>query len=76
VIFSAFVPLRSCIVSFTGPSGIRHSVELMGESLYEAAVLGLNALKSDGWVDVVAPGTTLQVRSENQRRRTIFRSRN
>jgi hypothetical protein len=61
VLFSVLVPLRSCTVSFTGPSGVRHSVEVMGESLYEAAVLGLNALKSDGWVDVVAPGTTLQV---------------
>jgi hypothetical protein len=61
VLFSIFVPLRSCTVSFTGPSGVRHSVEVMGESVYEAAALGLHALKGDGWVDVAAPGTTLQV---------------
>jgi len=61
VILSVFVPLRSCTVSVTGPSGVRHSVEVMGESLYEAAAVGLNALKRDGWVEVIAPGTTLQV---------------
>ena len=36
-------------------------MEVLGESLYEAAVLGLNTLKSDGWVEPVAPGTTLEV---------------
>jgi hypothetical protein len=61
MIFSSVVPLRSCMVSFTGPTGVRHSVEVMGESLYEAAAVGLNALKNDGWVEVIAPGTTLQV---------------
>ncbi len=61
MIFSAFVPLRSCTVSFTGPSGVVHSVEVVAESLYEAAVLGLNALKRSDWVEAVAPGTTLQV---------------
>jgi len=61
MIFSLLVPLRSCSVSFTGPSGVRHSVEVMAESLFEAAVLGLSALKNDGWVEVIAPGTTLVV---------------
>src|SRR6185295_4796872 len=55
------VPPRSCTVTFTGPSGISHSIEVVGESLYEAAVLGLYALKTDGWVETVAPGTTLKV---------------
>ena len=55
------VPLRSCTVTFTGPSGVRHSIEVAGESLYEAAVVGLNALKNDGWVEAIAPGTTLEV---------------
>lgn len=32
-----------------------------GESLYEAAVVGLNALRNDGWVEVIALGTTLEV---------------
>ena len=62
------MPVRSCIVTFTGPSAISHSIEVVGGSLYEAAVLGLNALKTDGWVETVAPGTTLtvQVRVKQQ----------
>src|SRR2546429_9602426 len=52
------VGLRACTVSFTGPSGIRHSVEVTAESLYEAAALGLSRLKQDGWVEQIAPGTT------------------
>jgi hypothetical protein len=55
------VPLRSCTVSFTGPSGVVHAVEVVAESLYEAAVLGLSALKDGGWAEVVASGATLVV---------------
>jgi hypothetical protein len=55
------VPVRSCRVSFTGPSGVRHSVEVTAESLYEAAGLGLNVLSKEGWADQIAPGTELQV---------------
>jgi hypothetical protein len=36
--------LRSCAVSYRDHHGIRHSVEVTAESLYEAAVLGLKAL--------------------------------
>lgn len=61
VIFSVFVPLRSCTVSFTGPSGVVHTVEVVAESLYDAAVMGLNVLKRDGWVEAVASGTMLCV---------------
>lgn len=31
-------------------------------SPYEAAIMGLNLLRQDGWVDVIAPGTQLEVR--------------
>jgi hypothetical protein len=55
------VALRACTVSFVGPAGIRHSVELTAETLYEAAVLGLNLLRKDGWVGAIAPGTELEV---------------
>jgi len=55
------VALRTCTVSFTGPSGIRHSVEVTAESVYEAAALGVSTLKKCGWVDVVAPGTELEI---------------
>lgn len=52
---------RACTVSFSGPSGIRHSVEVTAESLYEAAALGVAALRQSGWSEVVAPGTELDV---------------
>jgi hypothetical protein len=54
--------LRACTVSFTGPSGVRHSVDVAAESVYEAAALGVSALKKDGWVDVVAPGSEIEIR--------------
>ena len=41
--------LRSCTVSFRGPSGITHSVDVQAETLYEAAALGVSLLKKDGW---------------------------
>jgi len=31
------VALRTCTVSFTGASDVRHSVEVTAESIYEAA---------------------------------------
>jgi hypothetical protein len=31
------------------------------ESLYEAAALGVSALKDGGWADAIAPGTELEV---------------
>jgi hypothetical protein len=50
-----------CTVSFTGPSGVRHSVDVTAESVYEAAALGVSALRKDGWVDVVGPGTEIEI---------------
>jgi hypothetical protein len=55
------VALRTCTVTFTGPSGIRHSVEVTAESIYEAAALGVSALRTSGWTDAIAPGTELEI---------------
>ena len=52
---------KTCTVSFTGPSGVCHSVEVSADSLYEAAIVGFSLLKGDGWVDPVAPGTRLEI---------------
>ena len=52
---------KTCTVSFTGPLGVRHSVEVSADSLYEAAIVGFSLLKQDGWVDPVAPGTRLDI---------------
>src|SRR6266487_4456598 len=35
---------RACTVSFIAATGIRHSVEVTAESLYEAAILGVSLL--------------------------------
>jgi hypothetical protein len=58
---SATVAVRTCTVSFIGPSGIRHSVDVTAESVYEAAALGVSALRESGWADAVALGTELEV---------------
>ena len=58
---SAAVALRTCTVSFSGPSGIRHSVDVTAESVFEAAAVGLSALRKSGWADAVALGTELEI---------------
>jgi hypothetical protein len=52
---------KACTVSCTSPAGVRHTVEVTAESLYEAAVLALSVLKKHGWVDPIGPATELQV---------------
>jgi hypothetical protein len=52
---------KTCTVSFTAPSGVRHSVEVSADSLFEAAIVGFSLLKRDGWVEPVAPGTRLEI---------------
>ena len=34
---------------------------MTAESIYEAVALGVSALKSDGWADVIASGTELEI---------------
>src|SRR5436190_2472517 len=63
-----------CTGSLTGPSGVRHSVEVTAESIYEAAALGVSALKSDGWADAIAPGTEREVQVREPA--TYFRKQN
>lgn len=53
--------LRTCLVSVTDLRKIRHSVEVQAESLYEAAVLGLQILHEADWVDPIGPGTPITV---------------
>ena len=55
------VAVRTCTITFTGPSGIRHSVEVTAESIYEAAALGVSALRKSAWVDSIATGTELEI---------------
>jgi hypothetical protein len=57
----AFVPARSCVVSFIGASGICHSVEVTAETLYEAAVLAVTRFRQDIWGEVIGAGTKLDI---------------
>ena len=52
---------RRCTVTVTDGAGVRHSVEVNAETLFEAAVLGLAAMKREEWVDGDGPGATLEV---------------
>jgi hypothetical protein len=61
VLSSEPVAVRACTVSFTGPAGVRHSVDVSAESVYEAAALGLSRLRRDEWADQVAPGTPIEI---------------
>jgi len=45
----------------TDARGSRHSVDVLAESLFEAAALGLKLLRDDGWVDTPGPATRLEV---------------
>ena len=60
VSYSAMATM-TCTVNFTGPSGVRHGVEVSADSLYEAAIVGFSLLKKDGWVEPIAPGTLLEI---------------
>ena len=53
--------LRTCRVSFTDSRGVIHGVEVAAESLFEAAVLGLQILKKDGWSAEIVPASRLEV---------------
>ena len=48
-------------MSFRGVSGVRHSVDLDAETVYEAGIRGFALLRRDGWVDNVGPGTELEI---------------
>jgi hypothetical protein len=45
------------VVSFVDSTGIRHSIEVAAESLYEAAALAVREFRRHAWVDDVEPGS-------------------
>jgi hypothetical protein len=51
--------LRSYRVPYQDSDGIRRSVEVTAETLYEAALLGMTALRAAGRID--APNLTIEV---------------
>ena len=55
------MPLRTCTVSFTSPTGVTHAVDVEAETLYEAAGIGLARLKADGWTEGLGPASRLEI---------------
>ncbi|HZW05288.1 MAG TPA: hypothetical protein VFF58_00130 [Candidatus Nitrosotalea sp.] len=60
----AAMPAKTCTVTVTDVRGSRHSVEILAESLFEAAALGLKLLRDDGWVDKPGPATRLEIQAK------------
>jgi hypothetical protein len=54
------VPRRTCAV--TDARGVRHTAEVSASSLFEAAVLAVQVLRRDGWIeDAIGGGSKLEV---------------
>ena len=53
---------RTCVVSFSDSTGVRHRVDVTAETLYEAAALGLKLLREHAWASPIGPATRLEVR--------------
>ena len=54
------MPARTCAVSFTDAEGIRHSVTVQAETLYEAVALAVRAFREHD----CAPGPASQLEVE------------
>ena len=55
------MPLRLCAVSFADVRGIRHTVEVQAESLFEGAILAVRTFRGDPWIEHVGPATVLDI---------------
>ena len=40
--------MQNCVVSYSDPEGLEHSVVVMADSLFEAAVMALRAFNTHG----------------------------
>jgi hypothetical protein len=66
------MPVRTCEVSFQDARVIRHTAQVQAESLYEAAVLGVRLLREDPWLEVVGPGTVLDIEAREPGTRHVI----
>jgi len=55
------VSLRTCRVSVIDSRGVEHAVEVVADSLFEAAALALQVLRNDGWTEPIGGSTRIQV---------------
>jgi hypothetical protein len=56
---------RACTVSFTDARGIKHSVDITADSLFEATVRGVVALRGGAWNDPPARAAVLEIEVKN-----------
>jgi hypothetical protein len=52
---------RTCVVSFVDSAGIRHSIEVAAESLYEAAALAVHEFRRHPWTNGMEPGAVTRL---------------
>jgi hypothetical protein len=57
------VAVRTCTVSFTDAEGLRHSVNVQAETLYEAAALAIRAFREHQCGP--GPGSQLEVKERS-----------
>ena len=55
------MPRAVCSVSFKDERGIRHTVEVEAESLFEAAILAVRAFRKTEWISNVGPAMPLEI---------------
>jgi hypothetical protein len=67
--------MAACVVSFVDLDGIRHSVEVEAESLYEASVLGLCAFRKHELEPGAMTQLEVEVRSSITHTLTVTRVR-
>ena len=55
--------MKQCVISFIDPGGIRHSVEVQAESVYEAAAAALESFSQHDCLPGLSTQLEVQVRS-------------
>lgn len=56
------VAFKECTVVMIDPAGVRRSVQVTAETLFEAAAIALHAFKNDGFTDFVANVFEIEIR--------------
>jgi hypothetical protein len=65
---------KTCTVSFSDPEGVRHSVEVGAETLYEAAVLALKSFREHDCGPGPAAHLAVEVKSPSVTHTVVTRS--
>ena len=55
------MPPKDCRVVMTDPQGVKRSVQVTADSLFEAAALAVYAFKKDGFTDFIANVFTVEI---------------